>query len=132
MQRNSFQRSLEIFLVIFFLVVIIGAVFYVFNPYQASQITGYTGCTINEVFGVQCPTCGGTRAMYAVFQGNIIRAVQHNLLVVFSVPVILYYGGKTSYLVLLGEPLTRLRINKSFLWFWLVLAAVFTVLRNLL
>lgn len=131
MRSVGIQRALEVFLVIFFLAVVIGSIYYVNNPYIVSQAIGYTGCTINETFGIQCPTCGGTRAISAVFNGELIMALQHNTLIVISVPILLYYGIKVTTLVISGFPLTELRVSKAGLWLWLLFAVLFTIIRNL-
>jgi hypothetical protein len=46
------------------------------------------GCPFRTVTGYDCPGCGSTRAMYALTQGDPLRAMDHNLLMVLMLPVL--------------------------------------------
>jgi len=62
--------------------------------------------------GLDCPFCGGTRAIFALAHGHIAQAIGFNVLVVLGVPL-LWFGWRRSPRVVLGVLL------------------VFAVLRNL-
>ncbi|MFL5625473.1 MAG: DUF2752 domain-containing protein [Ktedonobacteraceae bacterium] len=47
-------------------------------------------CLIRYVFGRPCPGCGMTRAISCVFHAKFTRALQHNRLVVFVLPLLCY------------------------------------------
>jgi len=53
---------------------------------------GSTICLFKNIFGINCPGCGMTRAIFLVFEGDIITACQLNLgvLVVFPILVALW------------------------------------------
>ena len=53
---------------------------------------GSTICLFKNIFGINCLGCGMTRAIFLVFEGNIITACQLNLrvLVVFPILVALW------------------------------------------
>ena len=53
---------------------------------------GPTICLFKNIFGINCPGCGMTRAIFLVFEGDIITACQLNLgvLVVFPILVALW------------------------------------------
>ncbi len=44
-------------------------------------------CWLNEMTGLRCPGCGGTRAVHALLTGHLTRAWQLNPLVVTSLPL---------------------------------------------
>lgn len=46
------------------------------------------GCPFRTLTGLDCPGCGGTRSLYALTQGDLVLAVDHNLLVVLLLPVL--------------------------------------------
>ena len=49
------------------------------------------GCPIYNVFGVQCPACGVTRAWVSFFSGDIISAVRfHALFWLVPIPIIAF------------------------------------------
>lgn len=48
------------------------------------------GCPFRTVTGLDCPGCGATRALYALIQGDVVTALDHNVLVVAILPVLLW------------------------------------------
>ncbi|MFV2010130.1 MULTISPECIES: DUF2752 domain-containing protein [unclassified Micromonospora] len=88
-------------------------------------------CLLKLTTGLDCPGCGGTRAVWYLLNGDLGAAARHHLLVVFAVPFLLYV-----YLAWVGQQLFRWRLPQlSFspttvgwsLGVWLA----FAVLRNL-
>jgi hypothetical protein len=57
--------------------------------------SGHSICIIKNVFGVECPGCGMTRAISSVFHGNLVGAFQYNKLVVIVFPLLCYICIKT-------------------------------------
>lgn len=49
------------------------------DPYSQ---TIFPPCIILHLFGVQCPGCGGTRAMYSLLHGDVVGSVAMNPLVI--------------------------------------------------
>ena len=44
-------------------------------------------CPTHAVLGLECPSCGATRAGAALLRGDVVAAADHNLLVLLSVPL---------------------------------------------
>ena len=98
-----------------------------FNP---STHGFYPVCQFHRLTGLECPGCGMTRATYALLHGDFLTALHDNALFVFVLATLavraVWFGlnrwrGKRN-----GE-----FFRAWFLWPLLVLALVFTVLRNL-
>ncbi|GIL25087.1 DUF2752 domain-containing protein [Actinocatenispora comari] len=88
-------------------------------------------CTWHMLFGVNGPSCGGTRAFYYLIHGDLIDAVRMHLPFVLAVPFLLS-GWLAWALSTVGVRLPMRRPGKR----WLIAYAVFfvlftTVLRNL-
>ncbi len=49
----------------------------------------YPLCPTLALFGIDCPACGGLRATHALANGDIVRAMDHNILFVLLVPAII-------------------------------------------
>ncbi|MFP4634931.1 MAG: DUF2752 domain-containing protein [Nitriliruptoraceae bacterium] len=52
----------------------------VVDPEQRGAVT--PNCPFRAVTGLDCPGCGGTRAVYALLQGDLPSALDHNALAV--------------------------------------------------
>jgi hypothetical protein len=61
---------------------------YAVDPNQAGN--PYPPCLLKRLTGIDCPGCGGTRAVYSLLHGDVVGAVDHNILALVVVPVLLY------------------------------------------
>lgn len=48
-------------------------------------------CAVYKAFGIYCPGCGATRAVYSLYAGNILKSVYYNPLILYLVIVDLWY-----------------------------------------
>jgi len=89
-------------------------------------------CPLFALTGLYCPGCGSQRAMSALLHGSIIEAINYNVLLVTSLPLIFY----SSYINLLNAFRTKQIIQQVFyspVFVKIVLGVVvlFGVLRNI-
>lgn len=104
-----------------------GAVLYFFNP---STHGFYPVCEFHQLTGLNCPGCGGTRAVYQLLHGHLWRALEDNALVVLSLAGLAGRGAWFAIKKFLRRPAGPF-LPPEFFWPLLVVAVVFTVLRNL-
>ncbi|MGA9777217.1 MAG: DUF2752 domain-containing protein [Limisphaerales bacterium] len=104
-----------------------GAVLYFFNP---STHGFYPVCEFHQLTGLNCPGCGGTRAVYQLLHGHVLRALQDNALAVLSLAGLATRGVWFETRKILRRPVGSF-VPPEFFWPLLVIAVVFTVLRNL-
>jgi hypothetical protein len=95
------------------------------------QYSFYPQCPVHEFLHLQCPGCGGTRAVAALLRGHLAEAMQFNALVTLLLPLAAAYG-----ILCYGRLLQRKAIRwphprPAGLYVAFSLAAVFTVVRNL-
>ena len=105
----------------------VGALVYSFNP---SVHHFYPVCEFHRLTGLNCPGCGGTRALYALLHGDLPTALRDNALAVVGLAGT---GLRAGWFAL-----NRLRGRHNgdfFPAYWLlpllIVLAVFGVLRNL-
>lgn len=48
----------------------------------------WPGCPFRLLTGLDCPGCGGTRAAIALLNGQVLRALDHNVVTVVLMPVL--------------------------------------------
>jgi hypothetical protein len=96
-----------------------------------AQHSFYPRCPIYELFHLQCPGCGATRAIAAVLHGHFIEAMSFNALITLLLPFAAAYGILCYYRLLQRKVLRWPPPPPAVLYAALTAAAVFTVIRNL-
>ncbi|SCL31925.1 DUF2752 domain-containing protein [Micromonospora inyonensis] len=88
-------------------------------------------CLLKLTTGLDCPGCGGTRALWYVLHADLPAAARHHFLFVFALPFLAYlfvaWGAKQAF----GWRLPELRISSKMIGGFLVAWLVFSVARNL-
>ena len=60
-------------------------------PQQLSELVGSIspGCSFRRLTGLECPGCGGTRALRALICGDIGAALRYNPFLIAALPILL-------------------------------------------
>ena len=48
-------------------------------------------CVFHELTGLYCPGCGGQRSFHALLHGQLLTAINFNLLFILFLPLIIYF-----------------------------------------
>ena len=104
-----------------------GAVLFFFDP---SRHGFYPVCVFHELTGWNCPGCGATRAAYQLLHGHLLLALRDNALFVLTLAALAGWGGWQLVRKTRNRPIS-FRVPARVGWGFLILALVFTVLRNL-
>ena len=87
-------------------------------------------CPTALLTGLDCPLCGGLRAVGTLGRGDLLRAADHNILVVVAVPLVVLWWVLWWRADRAGREAPRLRVPAA-AWIALgVVAVAFTVARN--
>lgn len=88
-------------------------------------------CLLKLTTGLDCPGCGGTRALWYLLHADLPAAARHHVVFVFAVPFLAYlfvaWAGKQAF----GWRLPELRLSSPVIGGFLAVWLAFSVLRNL-
>ncbi|MGB2571341.1 DUF2752 domain-containing protein [Micromonospora citrea] len=88
-------------------------------------------CLLKLTTGLDCPGCGGTRALWYVLHADLPAAARHHFVFVFALPFLAYlfvaWAGKQAF----GWRLPELRISSPMIGGFLAVWFAFSVARNL-
>jgi hypothetical protein len=104
---------------------------YVLLRFPPGQSRFYPRCPFYSAFHLQCPGCGGTRALAALLHGQIGAALHDNLLVTLLLPLALGYGAVCYWRWWNKGELHWPRVPMAAIYSTAVATAFFTVVRNL-
>lgn len=105
-----------------------GAVLFFFDPARHGF---YPTCVFHRVTGLNCPGCGGLRALHQLAHGHVAEAFRLNALFVLLLPVLGWVGVRWVWRRASGQPARPGKVRTAWLWLLLAAMAVFGVLRNL-
>jgi hypothetical protein len=104
-----------------------GAVVFFFNP---STHGFYPICLFHQMTGLNCPGCGMTRALYALLHGHFQAALKDNALFLAVLAGLAVRGAWFTGKKISSRPAGQF-LSANILWPVLIVAVIFTVLRNL-
>jgi hypothetical protein len=90
----------------------------------------YPQCPVYEIFHLQCPGCGATRALAALLHGQFFEAIRLNALFTLLFPFAGVYSFVAYYRFLRRETLSLPQAPHAAIYGILALATAFMVLRN--
>ena len=107
----------------------VGAVTAYTTRVDPNRSGAFPQCLTKRFSGLDCPMCGGLRAVHALAGADVFGAVDHNLLVVALLPLVVAAWAAWLARSLGADPPT-LRWPRWVPAAVIILLAVFTVVRN--
>jgi hypothetical protein len=99
--------------------------------FPPTRYSFYPQCPIHELLHLQCPGCGGTRAIAALLRGQFVQAMHFNALVTLLLPVAAIYGILCYRRFAQRRPLRWPHPPPIAIYAMFGLMVIFTAIRNL-
>lgn len=88
-------------------------------------------CPLFSLTGFACPGCGLTRGFHALFHGDVVTALDFNVLIPAWAAIFAYIFLSLSLLAIRGQGLPMWPTAPRFLWTFMIVLLAFGILRNL-
>jgi hypothetical protein len=99
--------------------------------FPPGQYSFYPRCPIYELFHVQCPGCGATRAVAALLRGHIVEALRFNAFTAILSPIAAVYSVFNYHSFLHCRKVRWPRPRTATIYAAFAVTAAFTIIRNL-
>jgi hypothetical protein len=99
--------------------------------FPPAQSEFYPRCPIYSAFHLECPGCGGTRALAALLHGHAGEAFHWNALITLMLPFALGYGIVCYWRILRGGVFLWPQLPRAAIYATTAATVVFAILRNL-
>jgi hypothetical protein len=110
--------------------VLVLALLYFFVDARRSHL--FPACPFFTLTHLYCPGCGSQRAVSALLHGKLIEAINYNVMLVISVPLILYSAFVSVSNLFREKPIIqKIFYSPVFVRIFLVAVVLFGVLRNI-
>lgn len=115
---------------------IIGATFLIVSivlivKYDPEKVKIFPPCVFHSITGLYCPGCGMTRAIHALLNGEILKAVNFNPLFFLFLPLFFYMGTIQIKSLIKTGKITNIRINYHIIRLIVLIVVLFWILRNI-
>ncbi|MBK5720243.1 DUF2752 domain-containing protein [Dysgonomonas sp. Marseille-P4677] len=90
-------------------------------------------CSFREITGLECPGCGGQRALHLLLHGDILNAFRYNIFFLVALPFLtyFYYMAVRVYILKQEQYLTSFVFSSTFGYSLLISVILFFILRNI-
>ncbi len=106
-----------------------GAAFVAF--FDPAKTNIFPLCPLLNLTGIACPGCGLTRGFHSLFHGDIIPAIDFNLLIPVWAAIFGWVFVSLILLAFRGRGLPMWPTRPGFLWTFLIVLVAFGVIRNI-
>ncbi len=113
------------------IILVIGAFVYRELLDALSSDGKFSACPMHDLLHLYCPGCGGTRAIVALFRGQVIHSLACNPISLYLVVGFLVFDLRAAIAIMRNEERV-LTIPPQYFWIMLAFAIVHCVLRNVL
>ena len=109
---------------------VLGAVLVHAVPVRAGDLG--MECWIHRSAGIYCPGCGGTRAVFALFQGKVLLSFYYHPAVLYAAVLYLAFMLRGLLSVITGGGFTFMRWRLGYVYFGIAVILLQCLVKNVL
>jgi hypothetical protein len=111
---------------------VLAGVFLLYGFVNPSTYSFFPQCPFHVLTGLDCPGCGSQRALHSLLNGNLKEAADYNLLLVFSIPLLVVHFRYKAASIFTGRDIRFRALDYTLTPILIFILVVgFAVLRNL-
>lgn len=99
---------------------------------QRYKILPSPDCTFLTITHMYCPGCGGTRALFSMLSGNIMKSLYYNPAVVLGTMLIAYYEIGSIYTIVKNDGRYHFCKIAWPVYVYTALVVIYAIVRNVL
>jgi len=123
----------NLYLVGVLLIVALGVLIFMIKVLHMNYQLSSFPCIIHELTGLYCPGCGGTRAVIALFQGEILTSFMYHPVVLYAVSIfVLFMITNTIQYISRNKFKTGINYNDKYLYIGLAIMALNFIIKNVM
>lgn len=107
--------------------------FYIYYKYNPTMPNWAVKCGFHELTSLNCPGCGGQRAIHALLHGHILEALRYNFIYVIGIPffMYLYFYAINEYILKNRKQKNNFIFTAKFGFGFAIFIVTFFILRNI-
>lgn len=126
--NSEMRRRVVLVVIVVFAAMILVPLYFYFDPAHAHLAPK---CMFHTLTGLDCPSCGGQRALHSLLNGEVWLSVRYNPFLWLCAPYILLLLYTSIFRGERTERLYNWLTSKRVVWSFLALYIVWWVVRNL-
>lgn len=128
-RHHQISLIIKISLIIVILIILC-ILYYIYNP---DNCKFFPSCPVYVLTGFKCTGCGSQRAIHYLLNGNIVKALSENALIIIAIPYIIF-SFFLEHKHILSSRLLKIRYilyGRTAILIILSIIIIFTILRNI-
>lgn len=106
---------------------VVAGLLYRFDPAGGAI---FPACPFHVLTSLHCPGCGACRAIHQLLHGNLLAALDYNILATLMVPVVGWVWASHGLQLMGREPLPAIPWSRGLCWICICVIVVFWAGRN--
>jgi hypothetical protein len=123
MKKFNIEDKLLYYLGIFSIVIII--IYFILSKYFIIE----TNCFLKTNFNIYCPLCGGTRATILLFQGELLKSIYYNPIVIYTILLGSIFMIKNTIAIFFNK-IKVFSITNKYLYIFLIILTLNFLIKN--